>query len=257
MKTQLTLITAAVAIAASFSANANQDYTDATLDPNAQAANDTANPFFDDLKVQRSDMDGFVQGPAGQRTAIVNQNGIDNFAETSQKGQEQYSNIMQTGDLNEARVRQNDSQNESIIVQDGVGNKARVRQLSSELGDSYVNQYGGDDNNAYVTQIRTAYSDSMIEQNGSNNDATVRQIDSTDYTWSFIYQEGEFNVADVEQDMAVSTSSYIYQNGNGGHLAEVYQTGDTHVSTIRQNGSFAYTDVDQSGSGNTSVVTQW
>lgn len=257
MKTQLTVIATAVALAASFSAHA-RDYTDATMGPDATNANNTANPVFDNLETQRASMNGF-NGPAGQRTSIIDQQDNGNYAEASQGGVEQYSRIVQSGDLNEAYVEQDGEQHESIInqVSTGAGNLAEVTQLGGYLNDSYIYQEG-ENNEASVVQINnTEYSDSMIEQLGDSNKADVTQEDNADETWSMISQNGSFNEAYVEQYQADMSASYIYQKGADGHLADVYQTGQDHVSTIRQNGTMGYANHSQAGSGNIAVTTQW
>ncbi len=260
MKTQLTIIAAAVALSASFSVSANQQYDNATLNPNASAANNTANPRFNSLESQRESMDHFEIGDSAKRTSIISQEDSGNFAEASQMGQEQYSRIQQSGDFNGAFVRQKGESHESLIkqVSDGsTGNLAEVTQIGGTLNDSYVYQ-NGDGNTADVDQVNNSdRSDSMIEQWGNGNKATVLQENNADETWSLISQNGEGNIANVEQFDAELSASYIYQTGNAGHVADVYQTGASHASTIRQNDTAAYAQHTQTGSNNTAVTTQW
>lgn len=261
MKTQITTIAAAIAIAASFSATANQPYTDASLQPDSAAANAEANPRFNTLEGVRSSMNGF-SGPAGVRTSEIDQSDNNNFAEVSQAGgPQQYSDVDQSGDNNSSRVRQTGSSQESTIMQIGVagglGNRADVYQFNGEFNDSYIYQ-NGDNNSALVRQQNNSdYSDSLIEQMGSSNEATVTQLNNVDETWSFVSQDGELNVANVEQFQADLSASYIYQSGTEGHLADVYQTGSEQASTIRQNGTAASAYHNQSGANNVAVTTQW
>lgn len=89
MKTQMTVIAAAVAMAVSFSSQA-RDFENSTTTP---AANLGSNPAFVNQQDIREGMNGFARDP--MRTSIIVQTGNNNAAETDQHDDEQYSRVGQ------------------------------------------------------------------------------------------------------------------------------------------------------------------
>ncbi|MGA4494617.1 hypothetical protein [Vreelandella venusta] len=268
MKTQITTIAAAIAVALSMGVSADP------RDPNYDHDGNTFNGgkgVFDAQAGIRNGLNSYnASANPGTRDSIILQNGgSGNVANATQKGTEQYSRIRQVdnGMNNKAFVNQGlnsgNEQNESEVHQvGGENNLARVSQTGN-LNDSYIRQTGTGNNTADVEQLNnTNSSDSVIFQDGSNNDAFVSQRDNANTTWSHISQTGDGHYADVTQVRASNSASYIFQNGSDSHKATVIQRdGNDHLSMIRQNtnmGSAAVaTHTQVNGSGNYASSLQW
>ncbi|KIN17111.1 hypothetical protein KV699_24870 [Vreelandella titanicae] len=268
MKTQITTIAAAIAVALSMGVSADP------RDPNYDHDGNTFNGgkgVFDAQAGIRNGLNGYATttNPNTRDSIILQNGGSDNVANATQKGTEQYSRIRQISDGigNQAFVNQGlnggNEQNESEVLQiGGENNLARVTQTGN-LNDSYIRQTGTGDNTADVEQLNnTDSSDSVIFQDGYDNDAYVSQLDNSDTTWSHISQTGDGNYADVTQIRANNSASYIFQNGTEAHTATVVQRDESNsLSMIRQNtnmgGAAVATHTQVNGSNNYASSLQW
>ncbi len=268
MKTQITTIAAAIAVALSMGVSA--DARDPNYEHNGSNFNGGKGDF-DDQATIRNNMNGF-NGTSNARESVIYQNGgSNNVANATQQGTEQFSRIKQThnGTSNEAYVTQgqnggHDESNESEVLQiGGTDNYARVNQTGN-YNDSYIKQTGAGNNIAEVDQLNNSdYSDSVIFQDGDGNEAYVTQKNNTQTTWSHISQDGNDHYAKVTQDTANNSASYIFQTGTSyEHSATVEQRDTTDsLSMIRQATSYGaaaianHTQVN--GTGNYASSVQW
>ncbi len=268
MKTKITTIAAAIAVALSMGVSAEP------RDPNYDHDGNTFNGgkgAFDNQAGIRNGLNNYTTtANPGTRDSIILQNGGDgNVANATQKGTEQYSRIRQidSGMGNQAFVNQGlnsggNERNESEVLQvGGTDNLARVTQ-TGDRNDSFIRQTGTGNNTADVEQLNnTDLSDSIIFQDGDGNEAYVSQRDNTQTTWSHIAQTGDDNYADVTQVRADNSASYIFQDG-AAHTATVVQRDERDsLSMIRQNnnmgGAAVATHTQINGANNYASSLQW
>ena len=135
MKTQMTMLAAAVALSVS-----SLSFAQTTPDARFQGASDTIDT-----------MDGYAAGsPPGSDSFIDQSQGSYNNSTDVKQWGSQYSRITQQGSNNEIIVSQDDvvgtamveaGYNESIIEQGGNNNLAKVNQVG-QYNDSWISQEG-------------------------------------------------------------------------------------------------------------------
>ncbi|WP_295640037.1 hypothetical protein [Novosphingobium sp.] len=201
---------------------------------------------------------------ANSNGATVNQSAAGTRAVVVQINNEAFSsaNIIQAGKSADAFVHQDGgSFNNAGISQSGGGDTgltAGIYQSGSTGGTASItqsnfNQIGftyqtGTGNQSYTTQI------------GSNNQANTRQSGNNGV--SYITQSGSNinfpvsgSTASVTQSGGTSNQSYLTQTGLT-DTADVTQTGSYNISSVSQNIDSAWAHVGQTGTGNSSIISQ-
>ena len=79
-------------------------------------------------------------------------------------------------------------------------------------------------------------------------------------TWGYyliarILQESDSNWASINQN-SLFNSAYIYQGGDGGHSAQISQSGTGGLAAVAQYGSYSYANIEQRADQNMSSVLQ-
>jgi len=151
-------------------------------------------------------------------TGIFGNYADENVAESRQKGLQNETSLIQSGDRNNALSRQG--------LDGGLSERNRVKIVQG--GDDTGLQDQSEDNFAYAVQNGERNS-SLISQDNDNNEA-----DSD--------QDGDHNKIEINQD-----SSPFFQTADG-HLADVEQDGNHNEALVEQNGfggsNEAYTTQD-------------
>ncbi len=175
---------------------------------------------------------GGTVATAENANSSITQAGSDNLALTIQGGLDQTSTIEQTGA---------DGFNQAFVTQgatNGSGGTAFVQQLGTADAVDILQDSVG--NSAFVVQIGTGATnladiDQGTTAGGDGNDNSAA-----------ILQEGGGNQSTITQNALVA---------GGSNIAENEQIGDNAISTIVQEGSGNFADVNQFGA-NTSTVMQ-
>ncbi|QNI04634.1 hypothetical protein HXW73_17700 [Halomonas sp. SH5A2] len=239
MKTQMTAIAAAIALAMSASAL-------------AQTPTEPASPEFDNSRSTINSMAGSSYDGSGLgNDSFIDQNGDDNETSVIQWGT-QISRIQQDGNDNTAGVIQDDvvggsstGENYSLIMQEKDGNQAYVNQLGQE-NDSIIDQGRSGSNNAYnyADVDQDGYrNDSWVEQDGYDNLSMVTQFGSLND--SYVKSLGNYNETHTMQHGNELDSDII--SAGDDNYTDVLQIGYGHDSFVRTIGDYNSSVVVQSG----------
>jgi len=179
------------------------------------------------------------------KNAITQTNVVENRAIVEQNGTwgNESTIDQKNGKMNFAKVLQHGNmETTSKVLQDGNNNTANIKQDVNRRSESQVRQLG-DGNNAKVTQL---LSKSLV-----NNSGGLDSGPSSD-----IYQSGKSQTATVWQSEIENSFSEIDQYNQGNKASVKQHEGALLESTIWTNGKFNTVNVDQSGAGQVSTVSQ-